>query len=261
VTLDAMMIAGMIGLKATGVYTTIIHLTGALQIPYRSMLRVSAPLVAEYWKERDMARIGALYKKFSSVNLVVALTVFLIVWTCRTEIFHFLPKEYESGIYVFLFLMVGRVTDMYLGLNGVIFVTSKKYRYDMFFTVFLIVIVFFLNLALIPLYGITGTAIATCVAYIGYNVGRMIFVYAAYKIHPFERKQLYIVLLFASVVCFFEWFPLNLSGDVAMIFIKWTLLGVVFLLPIYFFKIETEIVRYVDNGLLFVKKKLGKKGD
>ena len=35
------MIAQYIGLRATGVYSTMVFLTSALQVPYRSLIRIS----------------------------------------------------------------------------------------------------------------------------------------------------------------------------------------------------------------------------
>jgi O-antigen/teichoic acid export membrane protein len=74
-TLDAMMIASMIGLEATGVYTTVIYLSSALQIPYKSLLRVSSPLIPMYWKERNYDEMNQLYTKVSSISLIIALTI------------------------------------------------------------------------------------------------------------------------------------------------------------------------------------------
>src|SRR5690606_8627467 len=45
VTIDATMIASMIGLAGTGVYTTVQFITSALQVPFRSLYRVSAPFI------------------------------------------------------------------------------------------------------------------------------------------------------------------------------------------------------------------------
>ena len=47
-SLDVLMIAYYIGIKATGVYTTIVFLASAIQVPYKAIIRVSSPLVAEY---------------------------------------------------------------------------------------------------------------------------------------------------------------------------------------------------------------------
>lgn len=256
-TMDAMMIASILGLKATGIYTTIMFLASALQIPYKSMARISSPIVADYWKERRMVEMNELYKKFSSVNLVIGLVLFLVVWVARVELFHFLPPEFEEGIYVFLFLMIGRLVDMYFGLNGYIFVTSKKYRYDIFFTLFLLVTVLILNIVLIPIYGIVGAAVAACVANVVYNLIRLIFIYKVYDLHPFEKSQFHVLLLFTGVVCLFESCPIYVESDVLGIVLKWMLLGVVFLLPIYYFKMEMQIVRYIDNGFRFVKQRIG----
>ena len=259
-TMDAMMIASMLGLDATAIYTTVVYLTGALQIPFKSMVRVSVPIVSDLWKERNMVEMSKLYKKFSSVNLVISLTMFMFIWICREELFHFLPQEFHEGIWVFLFLMIGRLTDMYFGLNGIILSMSKKYQYDIIFTAALIFIVWGLNKVLIPIYGISGSAIATCTAYVAYNIGRIIFVYSSYKIHPFERSQLFVLALFGGVVAFFELTPLPYFGDVLSILMKWTIFTIVFIAPIYFLKLEPEIVRYVDNGAMFLKGRIKRKG-
>jgi O-antigen/teichoic acid export membrane protein len=55
-TLDAMMLASMVGLNATGVYTTIIYLISAIQVPYKSLIRTSSPLIPVYWKEKKTNR-------------------------------------------------------------------------------------------------------------------------------------------------------------------------------------------------------------
>jgi hypothetical protein len=62
ISLDTMMIASFIGLTATGVYTNIIYLTSAIQVPYRSVVRVSSPLIAKYWKEKNIPEMLPDYK-------------------------------------------------------------------------------------------------------------------------------------------------------------------------------------------------------
>lgn len=258
-TIDAMMIASMLGLSETGIYTQMMFLVSALQIPYKSMMRISAPLIADYWKDRNMSEMSKLYKKFSSVSLVIAFAMFLLIWTCREELFHFLPAGYHQGIWVFLVLMIGRLTDMYFGLNGNIFGSSKKFKWDIVFTISLIAIVSLMNYFLIPKYGIIGSAIATTVAYLIYNAGRLLFVYFAYGIHPFEIRQLYVMMLFAVVTTLFELIPFGVGNDVLSILLKWTLLLLVFGLPVYKFKLEPEIARYVDNAYLVIRQRIGKK--
>lgn len=255
-TMDAMMITYYLGLKETGVYTTIIYLTSALQIPYKSLMRVSTPLIPQYWKEKNLDKIAELYKKVSTISLIVGLFMFLLIWTSRYELFSFLPSEFLVGIWVFLFLMIGRILDMYFGLNGWIFITSKKYKYDLVFTFILLILVFILNVLLIPIYGIIGAAISTGFALIVYNLGRMLFVYFVYDIHPFKWNQLKIILLFFAVCIGLENIPSIFNNRISDFLMNSIFVTVTFLLPIYLLNLEPEINNYISNGRKLINSKL-----
>ena len=255
-SLDVIMVAQYIGLRATGVYTTVIFLTSALQVPYKALIRVSAPLVAEYWKTRDMLKMKLLYTQVSSVSLVLGLGLFLIVWVNIDFLFSFLKPEFSDGIWVFFFLMMGRLLDMYFGLNGAIFNTSKKYRYDLIFTLNLIVIVYVLNLYLIPLYGIEGAAISTAIALIVYNLGRVIFVFFTYNLHPFKFQQ--VLVIGVGVICFYL---IKITPELFEITWLNAVLTTALTILIYFgaillFNLEPELRKYLRNGVRHVIKNL-----
>jgi O-antigen/teichoic acid export membrane protein len=257
-TMDAMMIAYYLGLKETGVYTTIIYLTSALQIPYKSLMRVSTPLIPQYWKEKSMEKMSQLYQKVSSISLIVGLFMFLLIWTSRAELFSFLPSEYLLGIWVFLFLMIGRIIDMYFGLNGWIFVTSKKYKYDIFFTFILLFLVLILNVFLIPRYGIIGAAISTGFALIVYNFARMLFVFFVYKIHPFHWNQLKIACLFGLILLATEFVSKIFVNRYLEIGLNFSFVSIVFLGAIFFFDLEPEINSYLKKGKIYLQSKFKK---
>lgn len=253
--IDVMMIAQMLGLKETGVYTTILLLISALQVPYKSIIRVTTPMVSDLWKTNDMVKMKQLYHDVSAVSLTISLIFFIPIWQNVEFIFSIKP-EYQQGIFVFLFLMIGRLVDMYFGINGAIFITSKKYKFDLLFTLLLIFIVYFLNLILIPMYGIKGAAISTAIAFVLYNIGRLTFVWVAFKIHPFHKNQFYIILLATMVIMLSELFVKQMSNEMLKIFLNLLLFIVGFILPIYFFNLEMQIKNYLIKGLKFVKNKL-----
>jgi O-antigen/teichoic acid export membrane protein len=251
-----MMIAQMIGLKATGVYTTVVFFTSALLVPYKSIIRVSSPLVADHWKQREFGKMQELYKKVSSIAIVLGFGSFLLIWNNIEFLFSFLKPEFQEGIWVFFFLMLGKLVDMYFGLNGSIFTTSKKYKYDVYFTLFLILAVFVLNLVMIPIWGIAGAAISTSIALIFYNVGRLLFVWITFKIHPFQKNQ-FIILLLGVFATFVGFFTKNvLSNDWLQFLLECLLVFVLFLLPIYLFSLEPELKNYVQKGSDFLLKKV-----
>ena len=254
-SLDILTIAQYIGLKATGVYTTIVFLTSAIQVPYKAIIRVSSPLVAEYWKMKDMTAMGDLYKKVSSVSLVIGLGAFLLVWLNIDFLFSFLKSEFREGIWVFFFLMMGRLLDMFFGLNGSIFATSKKYKYDLIFTVILILSVYALNLYLIPIYGITGAAISTGSALVFYNTGRLLFVYFAFNLNPFTIRQVPIIVIALGVLYLGNIFSGLFENGIIQMSFQIVLVLSLFFTPIFVFNLEPESKAYIKNGLNYLKGK------
>ena len=146
---DQTMLAGICGLAEGGIYTTIIYMTSAMQMPYRSIVKVSTPVVTNLWKERDMEGMRRISREMSLVNLIVGSFLFLLIWVNLDNIFSLMPGSYSDGRYVFLFLGLARVMDMYSGLNGTILVTSKKYRYDFTFSLMLVALTVASNALLI----------------------------------------------------------------------------------------------------------------
>jgi O-antigen/teichoic acid export membrane protein len=258
-SLDVMMIAQMKGLVQTGIYTTVVFLTSALLVPYKSIIRISSPLVADYWKRREMLKMKELYQKVSSVSLVIGLGAFVWVWLNIDFLFSFLSPEFMEGKWVFFFLMLGKLLDMFFGLNGSIFITSKKYKYDILFTLFLIIAVFLLNLVFIPKLGMVGAAISTSLAIIVYNVGRLLFVWYVFKIHPFNKQQIKIIFL-GLITLFIGYLSSNYFENrwLQSLFMSIEF-GLFFIVPIYVFRLEPDIINYLQKSGAFVKQKLRSK--
>lgn len=251
ISMDALMIAKFKGLSQTGIYTTMLFLISAIIFPYRAILRVATPLVALQWKERNKSGMQALYQKSSSVGLLLSLVGFLAIWVVIDELFLLIPA-YAAGKWVFFFLMMGRIVDMYFGLNAVIFSTSKKYRIDLFFTLFLILGVYLANLWLIPIYGMVGAAISTSAAYLFYNIFRGYYIYRAYALSPYTKSQLYLIINALIVFLFFVLFNYLMSNSLSIqpflsFVVKELLLFIVLILPIYYWKLEPESVAYFDQ--------------
>jgi O-antigen/teichoic acid export membrane protein len=256
-TMDAMMIAYFLGLKATGVYTTVVYLTNALQIPFKSLMRISYPLVPIYWKKKDMGSMESLYKKTSSVSLIVALFMFSIVWININELFSFLPNDFNEGIWVFFFLMMGRIVDMYLGLNGWILITSKKYKFDMFFTGLLLFMVFGLNYLLIPIYGVVGAAISTGIAILTYNLARALYIGFMFKLKPIKQNQVFVLLVFSALLFLNYFIPVIKLAPIFSIIIKSILYSsVIAFIMIYFnFNQDVTDLFYRYYNLFFKRSK------
>ena len=199
-----------------------------------------------------MSGLQLLYQKSSSIGLFFALAIFLFIWFPVQELFSYIP-DYKEGIYVFLFLMIGRMFDMYCGLNGTIFSTSRKFKFDLLFSLFLCFSVFFLNIWLIPIYGITGAAISTGLAYIVYNLLRCFFIYSTYGLHPIQPRQALLFLYFIAFLLGIILINHLLKSEkwnltpLLMILMNVLFVFLGFVLPIYFLKLEPNTNEFVNR--------------
>ncbi len=194
-TVDQAMLAGMWGLAENGIYGIMLCLVSVMQMPYRSLVKVSTPVVTELWKARDFQGMRHISREVSLMNLIAGCYLFVIIWVNLDNIFSLMPEQYSAGRYVFLFLGLGRIIDMYSGLNSAILMTSKKYRYEFLMSLFLVGLTIGTNLLLIPRFGMNGAALATMISIIIFNIGHVTFVWRFYRIQPFALKDSVVALI------------------------------------------------------------------
>lgn len=253
-SLDLLMISSLLGLAYAGIYSIVVYMVRVLTIPYTAITRVAIPLVSQHWKDRDMEKMSTLYKNTSSISLIIGMFGFLGVWVSRQDLFGLLSSsgsDFMPGIPVFLFFMIGKAVDMFFSLNGVILVTSKKFKYDSIFNGVLLIVAFSLNLWLIPIYGIMGAAIATSASLILQNLSRTLFVWKSFGLHPFTSHQFRVLLLFIFVFGLFEFvLPQSFGNPLVNMAVKSILVTLLFPGLIYLLKLEPILVDYVRPVML-----------
>jgi len=155
--------------------------------------------------------------------------------------------------------MIGKVIDAYFGLNGTILVTSKKFRYDIIFTTFLVVLVILLNMLFIPIWGVIGAALSTSIAYVMYNLLRMSFIWYHYNLKPFKIHQIKLLVLGTATFLVFYFIPFNYFSLWTNLILRSIIFCLIFGSIFYYYKIEPEIVGYLDKEINAIKKRFIKK--
>ena len=196
--IDTIMINSMIDLSATGIYTISLFFGGLVSMPARSLVRISTAFVSDAWKENRLDEIRKVYYKSSLNQGIVGSLLFIGIWANIRNIYHFLPQEYVDGKFVILFFGISALFTMVSGISAVVLNLSKLYRYQAYFVLAFGVMIVITNLILIPIFGIVGAAIASCLSNFTFHVIRILFIYRRFKIQPFDYKIL-LVLLFAGL--------------------------------------------------------------
>ncbi len=205
--LDMLMLPALAGWNFTGIYSMANYMGTVVEIPKKTMSQINIPILSAAWQRNDQAKILDIYQQTSLHQLLAGLVVFLLIWCNIDAIFSLIPnaKVYETGKYVVFFVGISKLTDMATGMNGEIILYSPRYKFTMFAMVFLALLTFYSTYTLIPMYGVTGAAIATALSIFCYTLLKFIFVLIAFKMQPFTKKSIYVLLIaiFTYVlVCF-----------------------------------------------------------
>lgn len=227
--IDAIMVNALLDEKKTGIYTIALQFGTIILIPARSLYRITSSIVAEAFKKNDLKEISSLYIKSCNTQLAIGALLFIGIYSNINNIMMLIPPSYAEGKYVILFLSAGYFIEMATGINQVIIVNSKYYRYDAYFVIAMVAIIVAANFILIPIYGITGSAIATALTVMANNAIRYLFLKIKFQMQPFNLNSLKLILisLVALLPSFFIPFLQDKYIDIA---VRSSVVGGIFIL-------------------------------
>lgn len=191
---DAIMIERYIDLEAAGIYGRNMFFGVLVALPYRILNKSASGLLANQFKQHDLNAVKNIYYKSCLNQLIIGLFLFCMIWINIHNIYQIIPKSYETGKYVIFFLGLGNMINMAGGVNAAVISFSPYYRWNTYFVVCLLILIIVTNMALIPLYGITGAALATAISLLLYNTGLYMLLYTKYRFQPFNIKHLLVII-------------------------------------------------------------------
>ncbi|WP_426060011.1 lipopolysaccharide biosynthesis protein [Hymenobacter sp. B1770] len=184
---DTLLVGTTLSLSAAGIYIIATNISTALVLPFRALYKTAFTLIAEYWKEGDMAKMADFYRRSTRINTLLGCYLALGIGLNLDFIYGLIHRpEYAVGTTAVLLLLTGRLVDGITGVNGIIVATSPRYRFDLVFNVSLAAAVVGLNWVLIPRFGLAGAALAYCAALVSINATRTWFVWRSYGLQPFD---------------------------------------------------------------------------
>ena len=121
---DSLMVTGMLGLKATAIYTTAFYIAVLIELPKRAVSQIGMPIISKAFRENKLSEINDIYRKSSINNLIIGIIIFVGLWINLGSIFSLIPRSevYSMGSMVVLIVGAGKLIDMVAGLNGEIIV-------------------------------------------------------------------------------------------------------------------------------------------
>lgn len=238
--IDKLMLGQYMELNNVAYYNVAVFIAIVIAVPARAMQQITTSITARILNENDAAGLEKLYKQ-SSLNLyIVSGVIFLLIILNLHKLYEMLPLEYSQGILVVFLISLAKLSENLLGINNAIIFNSKYYLMVLLFGVLLAGLTIVLNIVFIPIWGINGSAMATLISILVYNIIKVVFVHRKFNMVPFSKETLKATTLFLVIsgVFYFWDFPVH---PVFSIIIKSGLILLVCVIGILKFRLSTEL--------------------
>ncbi len=238
-----------------GYYGTLAMMGVVISLPARAFGITSYQLIADAWKTNDLKKINKIYSKTSLVQFMLG-TLFLIglVSNWHNILILLAKPEFAEFYYVFIVVALGFLVDITGGLNGIIILFSKTYKFMMPILLTAVVLCAFLNMIFIPRFGILGAAVAYCLTTLALNFTYWLYLLLKYGLQPFSFA--FVKLIMIGVIVFFvgAYIPIidNFFFDVLL---RSGVVSIIYISAVYILNISPDINEAINQVFNKLKSK------
>lgn len=251
--MDIFMLSGVKGLYSAGIYTIVVYMSEIVNMPSRNITPISTPLAAEAMKEGNMVKAQDLYKQVSIHQMLASTVLLLIVWINLDNIFAVIPngEKFAEGRWAVLFLGLSKVVFGTLNFGNTLISFSKYYYWTLFFTFILMGISIASNLYFIPIFGLSGAALASLITVLLSYAYQQYIVQVKIKTNPFTWAHLRIVIILCTLFALNFIIPsfAGYSPWIDIVIRTTVILGIATVL-IYTMRISPQITWFINKYLL-----------
>jgi O-antigen/teichoic acid export membrane protein len=238
-TLDKLFINTYLGEAEVGIYSIASYFAVLITLPGRSVSKISIPFLAESWKNNDIEKIDDMYIRSSVSQYAVGLLIFIGLLVNIDNIFRLLPDVYSKSAAVIILISLGNLVSGSAGINGVILSTSSLYRYQTWLMLILIGLFVGTSMIFIPLFGITGAALAAMISNIIYSMLGVVLTGKRFGLWPYGMVHLKMTLVGAAALAAGYLVPqISLIPD---IIVRSLLVTAIFTAGVWFWKLSDDL--------------------
>jgi O-antigen/teichoic acid export membrane protein len=265
--LNTFFVSGKLGLAVAGINTIAVYIASIVEIPYRSLAAISRPHISQGMKDNNMLEVNNMTKNVSLHQFMASMFIFFLIWINIDLVYALIPNGnvYDEAKFVVLILSAVKIINTSLNVGATVLSYSKYYYYSLIFTVILTATAIYMNIKLIPVWGMEGAALASLISYIVYYTFLLTFVNWKIKVSPLSMKELYTVIIILSLFAI-DWllqtymskhlismFGVELIGKILDSVVRTSLLSIIGIVIIYKSKISKQVNDIIDKFLSMLK--------
>ncbi len=238
--IDTIMINKFMDSSAVGIYAITFYFGTLVLIPSKALNKIAPTLIAKAFKEGDLETVKDIYYKSTSNLFLIGVLLLLGLLVNLENVFNIIPKSYEEGKFVIVFIGLANLVKMAAGNNDSIITYSKYYKMTTVFLVALVLLIIIFNYIFIPSYGMTGAAVASFTAIFIFNLIKFLFIKIKFGYNPYNFQYI-IALAYATIVYFIILTLPNLNNYILEILMDSLVATILFYALIRYLPIAKEL--------------------
>ena len=172
-----------------GLYNGALPLAHLIPMTLNSMGFIYVPIVSGLYSKKLMGEMRRTYQVLTKWIFSVTIPIFFILFLFPEVVLNFLfGLNYIQAASALRILALGFMFHAFLGLNGLSLLVMGETRFLMLTSLSGAISNVVLNVALIPILGIVGAALASLLSYCVVNIFNSTKLYQLSRIHPFTRN-------------------------------------------------------------------------
>ena len=168
-----------------GVYHTAFKLSMFATIGLMAIKSIASPKFAELYKQNEFKLLEKVTQQSTKLIFWTTLPLVIVFILFSEKLMLLFGDEFRVGIFSFIVLSLGRVVVSFSGAAGNLLQMCGKQVIFMNVAIVGSLVNIILNLSLIPIYGIDGSAIATMISLIVFNLLLVYFVKREFGFYTF----------------------------------------------------------------------------
>jgi O-antigen/teichoic acid export membrane protein len=250
---DSIMVNSFIDDAATGIYATTFYFGALVGMPARALVKIAPTMISDAYRNGDLETVEVIHKKSAINQFIIAVLIFIGLAINLDNVFEIIPRHFEPGRHVILFIALANVIKMTGGMDMPIIAYSNHFKMTTVFLAIFLVALVALNAVFIPMMGITGAAFASVIATLLFTLLKFIFIKRTFGFQPYTPAYLYI-LGFAFALYFLVSLIPPLPHFIADILLRSCIAVLAYGLFIYFGKFSGDANQTVDQLLHLVRR-------
>jgi O-antigen/teichoic acid export membrane protein len=193
VQVDKIAIGFYRGPREVGIYSVAAAIVVYVPLVLSSINQIFSPMIADLHTRGDHALLGRLFQSLTKwvVGLTLPLAVVVIVFA--RPLMRIFGSDFEAGWPILIIGTVGQLVNCGVGSVGYLLLMSGNEKRLIKVQVVMAVVMIVLNIALVPVLGGVGAAIAAAATNVGINLWNLLEVRKALGLSPYNRSYIRLV--------------------------------------------------------------------